>query len=252
MVSVPTGAEVAQFTNSLVAALLWILVALLVCGVLGIIAYRATFKVKVRLRHLTGSNDKIKDCVGKIVNDKVDGVQKLIVMPKLFKTFKMPAPPYAAVSINMRGKDSVEVEITPDGDMRYITKSKTDREYKPLDTNDKIFVLNEHEKIAARRKKGLSEFLTQALPYIVFLIMFIAIIAFWADITAPFNERMDASEQALNKRLEMELQAISMLKETIKEEQRVYGEAEVVNGVVPPATVGNAPPPPSNTTAPPE
>lgn len=224
IMAIDYAAQASGFASNFINGLYYALIVLIVCVILGIFVYRLTFKCKLRIRYLTDTFDKIKDVPCKLAIDKRDGMQKLIVLVKLFKKKRLPAPPPEAVSLNFKGRDCFEVEWPSDGEPRYIVKSKTERKYKPFDSNDRIFYLNEHEKIIKRSTKGIHDLLAMAMPYIFLLILSIAIIAFWGDIVEPFNKAGETNLAIMQENAKI----TGMLKEIIKQEQLVTGEVEVI------------------------
>lgn len=218
------AAQASDFGANFMQGLYYALIGLIIAFVFGLLVYRLTFKSKVRIRYLTDTFDKIKDVPGKLVLDKKDGVKKLFVLVKLFKKVALPAPPPEAVSLNFKGKDCFEVEWPSNGTPRYIVKNKSDRQFKPFDSNDRIFYLNEHEKIQSRRTKTIHDLVAMAMPYIFVLILVISIVAFWGDIVEPFN-RAGETNLAIQKE---NAKITGMLKEIIKKEQLVSGEVEVI------------------------
>jgi len=216
--------DISTAVDSFVMTLYWIVLILIIVAVLGVLVYRLSYKIKVRIRYLTGTNDKVKDCVGKVFKDKKDGLIKLQVMPKMFKTFNMPEPPAEAISLTMKGKDAVEIEMPPNGTPRYIVKDKATSKFKPFDSNDRVFHLNEHEKIESRNKKSGWDILRDAIPYLFILMIFFGLVGFWGEIVAPFNEAGKTNLAITQEQTKI----TSMLKEIIKKEQLVSGEVEVL------------------------
>lgn len=229
------GSAAADFGSSFMQGLYYMMFVLILVAILGFIAYRLSFKCKVRLRYLTNSFDKVKDVPGKLAVDRHDGIEKLFVLHKGFKKLVLPAPPSDAISLNMKGKDCFEIEIPPDGTPRYIVKDTNERTYAPFNSNDRVFYLNEIEKIESRRKKSIHDLISAAIPYIFILIVFIGLIAFWGDIVEPFNRAGETNLAIMQENAKI----TGMLKEIIKKEQVVSGEVEVLQ-------------PPGNSSRPPD
>lgn len=235
MVGIPDMQSINSITSNFVQTLYIIVLVLLGVFILSIIVYRLTFKCQVRLRYLTGTHDKVKNACGKLVVDKSDGITKLIVMHKLFKTFSMPAPPSEAVSLSFRGKDVYDIEVPTNGSPRYLIRDHKSSAYRAYDSNDKIFLLNEDEKRKMRKSKNVYDIIGQAIPYIFMLIVFIGLIAFWGDIVEPFNKAGETNLAIMQENAKI----TSMLKEIIAKEQLLTGEVEVLS-------------PPVNSSLPPE
>jgi hypothetical protein len=221
------GNSAASFGSSFVTGLYYAIFVVLILAILGLFAWRISFKAKVRLRYLTDSFDKIKDTKGKLIDDRSDGVKKLKVLIKGFKTINLPAPPTEAISLTNKGKDCFEIEIPSDGNPRYIIKEKNTRSYKSFDSNDRVFYLNEHEKMVARKSKSIHDVITAALPYLFILILFIGLIAFWGDIVEPFNQAGETNLAIMKENAEI----TKHLKEIIKQEQVLDGEIEILSSI---------------------
>jgi len=221
----------------------WAFVVLLILAICGFMLYRFSFNCKVRIHYLTNGQDQLSDKRGKVVKDRKDGLDKLLISMGLFRKLTMPSPPPEATSLDLKGKRCFMVEFGDDGSQRYIVRKKGEDgfDYIPLSTNDRVFYLNEDEKRLARQKKGLSELIAAAIPYIALVIILGMLLAFWGEVVEPMKSET-ASIRAHNIEMrEMDLQITGMLKEIIKREQVVPSEPTPVNVVETP--INKTPPP---------
>lgn len=202
----------------------WAVVVILILAVCGFILYRFSFNCKVRIHYLTQGKDQISDKRGKIIKDRRDGLEKLLIAMGLFRKEHMPLPPPEATSLDLKGKRCFMVEFGDDGSKRYIVRTKGDNTYIPLSTNDRVFYINEDDKRMQRKKKGFSELLQAALPYIALVIILGMLLAFWGDVVKPMQDETAAIRAHNQKMREMDLQITGMLKEIIKKEQVVPSE----------------------------
>lgn len=213
---------------------------LLICGLLLFLFYWFfTFKVNVRLRKKTSTFDQLKDTKGKIYRDR-DGVDKLVYRLGLFKRQAMPLPPPDAISLDMKGKKCVEIEASEDGGLRYIIKDTTTHKFKPYDTNDRTFHINEHDKRLERKsKKTWMQIVADAVPFIALIVILALVIFGWGEIVAPF-ERVGAQTGAIAAE---QKEITIMLKEIIKQEQVIRGEEAPVKRAPAPKPPVDTPPP---------
>jgi hypothetical protein len=234
--------------SGVMTGLYWGIIIASILGCILFIIYIFSFNIDVVIRHKTKMQDQIEKTKAKVVKDGKDGVEKLAIRFGLFKRKYMVAPPPEVISPTMKGKWFIEIELTADGSMRYITKTtEKDGEPKlrPLNTNDRIFMINEEEKRIARHKKPLAELVREAVPYIALVIIVGCFLAFFADVVKPFNERMAAAESSLIEEKKLDLQIIQELG-GIKNDIQIIrnGEQASPNGqvAVPDATVTSPPP----------
>jgi len=227
----------ATAVNSTMYVFWWVLLIGLICGVLLFIFYWVfTFNITVRLRYKTNSYDKVRDTKGKYIEDK-DGVEKLIVRLGIFKRKNLPMPPDKGISLSSKGKDNVEVEVSTNGAWRYMIRETSDPKFKPYDTNDRVFHINEHDKRLERKsKKTLMQVVADAVPFIALIVILALVIFGWGEVVAPF-EKIGNQQAGLLK----EVKAIAQIqKETLREEQIVRGNEAPIKKVV------NQPPPLDN------
>ena len=224
--SITTGALNAG--SNVLNVFFYALIALVIATPFLIVMYRLSFKIKVRLRLVNNTYDQIKDTIGKIVKDK-DGIKKLVYLKKMFKKEYLPLPPTEAISLDMRGKKCVEIEIVEKGQARYIIKDTVDSQFKPFDTNDRIFLINEFKKSELRKKKTMSELILGLAPLFAIVIIIALLLAFWGDVVKPFNDMGNTMSGITAKQAEI----TSMLKEIIKKEQ-----------IIPSSSGGSSPPAP--------
>jgi len=198
--------------------MLWVLVVGLVLGVIFLMFWMMSFNVHVRLRKKTNTHDLIADRKGKIKTDK-DGSEKLIIKMNLFKYKSMPNPPPEAISLSLRGKSCIELELSDAGGMRYIIKDSTSHKFKPLDSNDRVFHLNELDKRIRRQKKSFGELVQFLAPFITLIIILGMLLAFWGDVVEPFTARMGAAENFELKMMEQMNKNQDLMNEILKKEQ---------------------------------
>ena len=225
--------------NSTVDILLWLLIFSAVAGVLLFLFYWFfTFKVNVTLRWKTSTKDQLQRTNGKYVVDKVS-VEKLIIRQSFLKRKSMPMPPPDAISLSMNGKHDLELEVTQDGNWRYMVRETSSPKFKPYDSNDKVFHVNEHDKMLERRsKKTWMQIVSDSVPYIALVLIIAMLIFGWSEFVTPMQEE---SQKWRSYRLQMEdsmQETASILKEVLQQEQiirsRKLSKLTVLNNTAPP------------------
>lgn len=206
----------------------WVFVACLVLALGFYVFFYFTFNCKIRILYLTQGKDQISDKKGKIIKDRKDGIQKLVIRMGLFRSETMPSPPPEATSLDLRGKRCFMVEFGDDGGKRYIVRKRDSKDYTPLSTNDRVFYANEEEKRIQRQKKGIHDLIAAAIPYIALCIILGMLLAFWGDVVKPLREENAAWRTYTNQITEKQAQIMSDLREIIKKEQVVPSEPKPV------------------------
>jgi hypothetical protein len=194
--------------------LFYAFIFLIVIALIAFFVWNASFKVNVRLRKKTSTFDRLSDTKGKFVRGK-DGVKKLAYKINLFKLDYHTLPSSEAIGLNAKGKTCLELEITEEGTKRYIVKESEGMSYKPIDTNDQIFMVNEMEKRLKRQKKSLAELIQYLAPFITIIIIVGLLFGFWGEIVQPFNDAGNTNLAIAKEQKEI----TEMLKEIIKQEQ---------------------------------
>ena len=234
--------------NKLLAVGYWTMVAVLVLAIIGFMLYRMSFNCKVRIHYLTQGKDQLSDKRGKILKDRRDGIEKLVIAMGMFRTLKMPSPPPEATALDLKGKRCFMVEMGDDGSKRFIVRKRSEgkNEYIPLSTNDRVFYLNEDEKRLQRQKKSIADLIAAAIPYIALVIILGMLLAFWGDVVKPLREENAAWRQYTNDMTQKQAEITGMLKEIIKKEQVVPSEPApvIVDEISIKAEDNTAPPPP--------
>lgn len=237
-------ASAGNFGSNLMTGLWYGLIVAVFLGVVLFLIYRMSFNIDVLLRYKTSTHDQISRTKAKIIRSG-DGVEKLSISRGMFKKTYMPAPSPEVIGLTKKGRWFLEVEILSDGAMRYIKKEEISGEPRlhPLNTNDRIFMINEEEKRIARHKKPLAELIEKAVPYIALVIIVGCFLAFFGDVVKPFNERMASAEQSLVEEKKLDLQILQELA-AMKNDIQIIRDGEKVesNGQVAVAQPSMAPP----------
>lgn len=201
--------------------LLYSVVGIVVMLILAYFVYRSMFVVRVRLRVLTSSYDKIIDTVGRFRKDK-DGVEGLEIWR--YKLKRLPLPPPEALGITGTGKYAVEIEIDDSGSARYIAIEKNKRKYEPFDTNDQLFYLNEMRKAAQRKKMALSEILLQLAPITAVIIIFVISLVYWGEVMQPaIDFGKDNAKIATTQK-----ETVEILRDIMRKEQLIRDTQELL------------------------
>ena len=234
--------------NKLLAVGYWTMVAVLVLAIIGFMLYRMSFNCKVRIHYLTQGKDQLSDKRGKILKDRRDGIEKLVIAMGMFRTLKMPSPPPEATALDLKGKRCFMVEMGDDGSKRFIVRKRSEgkNEYIPLSTNDRVFYLNEDEKRLQRQKKSIADLIAAAIPYIALVIILGMLLAFWGDVVKPLREENAQWRAYTTEMTGKQAEITGMLKEIIKKEQVVPSEPTpvIVDEISIKAEDNTAPPPP--------
>jgi len=204
-------------TTSLI--FIWVLILGLVCGIILFVFYWFSFNIKTRLRYLTSTFDQIIDTKSKQYKDK-EGNEKILIRLSLFKRQCMPLPPAKAIGLSKNGKRCFDIEVSDDGNWRYIVKETSTQQFKPFNTNDRVFHINEFDKRQSRKKRTFSELILALAPMLSIIIILGLLLGFWGDVVKPFTEAQHTTLQITNEQKEITM----LLKEIIKKEQIISSE----------------------------
>lgn len=173
--------------------------------VIRLVMFRLSFKMKVRVRKITGSRKVIKDDIGKIV--KEDGVEMLRLY---FHKELTKIPPEDCIDVDEKGRQCTEAYRFGPGDFVFITddtniediKNKLDRANKanksgsidpfhPFTTTERTLLIKQTEKAIKRKGTGLMDILQKfAIPIMLFM-MFILFLIYFDDIAKPVQQMAD-------------------------------------------------------------
>lgn len=179
----------------------WFTYTLIILG-LGLFAllcfyyYKSTFKYKVVLRELTGNGSMLINYdIAKSVIDKDSNTEtwklwheKVILTP----------PPSDAIEIDMKGRKFAELYKKGDYDFVWIVDNHTtaslelemlkeakkngissSNAWRPVSASSKFAWLNQTKKAQEMKGKGWMDILTQAMPYIMIMIVLVVGYLMW-------------------------------------------------------------------------
>jgi len=167
----------------------WALVFAFFIGIGWYVWMITTYKIKFRIRKVTGTHNIIYDDKAKVVRIGKKG--KSVIKWRLQKLKQnAPIPPDEAISIDKKGKMVVDAYYTEQGEFKYILPKRSVPSLEPLSSDDKTFYAEEFKdslKYKGTDWSGVIMMVTQGVILITVLVLalvFVSSIVEPADIIA--------------------------------------------------------------------
>lgn len=151
--------------------------------------FNSRFKIKYRLRELTGSRKLIFDDKAREI--KKDGKK---VWELLKKKRIVPVAPDDAIDVDMRGKKVVEAYLTQTDDIVYCVDNNTvgtlneTTGFKPMTTKQKHIYMDEMKKAYERSRRKWQDVLVPMASIAGVVMIAVALIIFYEDMGKPLIE----------------------------------------------------------------
>lgn len=208
----------------------WIILGMVVVvGLWFFFGVLSKFKYKVRLREIVNGRKVIIDDKARIV--KKDGLEYWQLM-KLKD--KLPLPPPDVIDIDNKGKRVVEVYRTEKGEHFWIKDNHEIKDYQPITTEERAFLINTYKRSEERRGKKWTEHLPMIAGLAALVLIVVCLMVFYNDMAKPLLEMGDK----YNQNVEIQHKTLELL-ERIDNNVQVL-EAEIIYqeengpGVTPP------------------
>ena len=175
--------------------ILFVLAALLGCGVVGLIIAIFTmnkkFNIKVIIKESLNGNKVVKHDLAKEFK-KDDG----IVCWKLQKSKDIiPQPPQSCIELDNKGKKVMQFYRVDGGDLipshdafdpnELSTKEKIIEKIQPYTTNQRAMLVSQHLKSERNKKQSMSDMVAKALPYIAMIMLVVMFMLFFNEAVQP-------------------------------------------------------------------
>lgn len=201
-------------------------------GVVGAIIFfvvrMAQFKHKIRLRVMTSDRCIIEDDKARELKDKSG-----VLWWKLRKTrLKVPMPPAEVIDVDRKGKMVAEAYLFEGDNIvwvddtleRVIDSTKIKRKnkcfmiegFEPFTTQQRALLVNEFTQADAYKKKGLSDLLAQAVPYIALVMIISVFLLFFGEAVQPVMEVGEQQAALQEKNVEL----IEAVKDIVQDRTR--------------------------------
>lgn len=178
----------AQAGSATLDVILWLVVAVMVAALVGLLIYIMRFKIAVRIRYVTKEGSYIID--DKAARKTTDGV----TVWRLLKTkIDVSPPPKESINITKKGKLVAECYITEDNPEPVWLTDSRDLDlagFKPLTTAQRSLTVARIRKAQSRIKGTLWDKIQQIVMPATMIIMVALPFVFWGDITAESRDAM--------------------------------------------------------------
>lgn len=173
-----------------------VILGLALLGLCGFYYYKSTFKYKVVLRELTGNGSMLINYdIAKSIIDKDSNTETW----KLWhESVILTPPPSDAIEIDIKGRKFAELYKKGDYDFVWIVDNHTTESlekkmleeaklngisssnaWRPVSASSKFAWLNQTKKAQEMKGKGWMDILTQAMPYIMIMIVLVVGYLMW-------------------------------------------------------------------------
>lgn len=224
----------AGVASSAFDVILWIVVALVIAALIGLVLFILSYKHKVRVRYITKDGSYIIDDKAR---RKEDGGVTYWVLLKSKMT--VTPPPREAINITKKGKLVAECYVTEDNpEPVWITDTQNFNggTFKPLTTQQRSLTVSRIRKAESRKKSSLWDKISQVIMPAAMVIMVALPFMFWGDITASSTHSMEITAQVAEqnaKIAEQNARILSVLAGKVE-----AGELNIIQNIPPDAQAG--------------
>jgi len=175
------------------------------------------FKYKVRIREIVNGRKVVVDDKARYV--KKDGLEYWKLM-KLKD--KLPLPPPEVIDIDNKGRRVVEVYKTEKGEHFWIKDNHEIKDFQPIATEERAFLINTYKRSEERRGKKWTEHLPMIAGLAALVLIVVCLMIFYNDMAKPLLEMGDK----YNQNVEVQQKTLELL-ERIDNNVQVL-EAEII------------------------
>jgi len=210
----------------------WIVMGMCVLvGIWFFLAVIKKFKYRVRVREIVNGRKIIFDDRARLVEK--DGLKywKLMKLKDL-----IPIPPADVIDIDTKGRRLVEVYRTEKDEHFWIKDNIEVKEFEPITTEERDFLINNIQRAEKRRGKKWTEQLPMIAGVTALVLIVVCLLIFYKDMAQPLLDMGDK----YNQNQEVQLQIVQTLERIDKQIQVLGSEGEFItssdetNGVTPP------------------
>jgi len=194
---------IAQGTNSVATAMLWILITVAIATTIILIFWWFSHNVIFIIRKVTGDRPLTLIDKARVIRKK--GKPTRWKLRKL-KTF-VPVPPKEAIDVTTKGKLFVEAYLTEDGEFHYITDKLEGQigSIYPVKSVDKEFYAQQVEEGNKYNQKTISELIQTLAPYLTVVLILVLFMIFFNETVAPsieFGNKLSGVADTLTRAIE--------------------------------------------------
>ena len=189
---------ISTVTSTIISALFWIFLIVVVVGGAMFAMWYSKFNIKVRIRELTGNKTKI------IVDDKARVTKDAegTIWWNLFKSkVNIPPAPADSIDISSNGKKVVEFYKTEDGQFVPINDATMTVDgflFEPLTTSQRSILVGQIRKAEARKKQGWKDVLVPIVALGALVLLVVSLMVFWGDLAKPVLEMGEQQASMVN------------------------------------------------------
>jgi hypothetical protein len=168
--------------------LVWILLGFGAVICLMLVLFFKSLEWKIRIRQGSSESRTIKDVLGKERRDD-KGIPYIWVFGLKPPHNKLPIPPPIAVDHDLKKrKKVVEAYWSEDGGYTYLEDKESVKGFEPLETNQRIMLVQEYERAALRKQSVLERWMPVMVAGGTFVIILAVLLLFWGEAMQPMIE----------------------------------------------------------------